>query len=117
MSVTRAAKTAVLFAATAVGTTSIVARALAQGPQLSPPLFKDLKWRSIGPAIFGGRILDIEVARVRGQPDQLYLIAENGGVFKSVGGTARNHLSSIMQKLGAHSRLEAIRAAEDKGWL
>jgi two-component system response regulator DesR len=32
-------------------------------------------------------------------------------------GTARNHLSSIMQKLGAHSRLEAIRVAEDKGWL
>jgi photosystem II stability/assembly factor-like uncharacterized protein len=86
MRVTRAAKTAVLFATTAVGATSIVARALAQGPQLSPPLFKDLKWRSIGPAIFGGRILDIEVARIRGQPDQLYLIAENGGVFKSVNG-------------------------------
>ncbi len=32
-------------------------------------------------------------------------------------GTARNHLSSIMQKLGARSRLEAIRAAEEKGWL
>ena len=64
MRVTRAATTAVLLATTAVGTTAIAAPAFAQGPQLAPPLFKDLKWRSIGPTIFGGRILDIEVARI-----------------------------------------------------
>jgi two-component system response regulator DesR len=32
-------------------------------------------------------------------------------------GTTRNHLSAIMGKLGAHSRIEAIRVAEEKGWL
>ena len=32
-------------------------------------------------------------------------------------GTTRNHLSAIMGKLDAHSRIEAIRIAEAKGWL
>jgi two-component system response regulator DesR len=32
-------------------------------------------------------------------------------------GTTRNHLSSIMQKLDVHSRVEAIRVAEERGWL
>jgi two-component system response regulator DesR len=32
-------------------------------------------------------------------------------------GTTRNHLSSGMQKLGASSRHEAVRIAEDQGWL
>ena len=32
-------------------------------------------------------------------------------------GTARNHLSTAMQKLGAHNRTEAARLAEAKGWL
>ncbi len=32
-------------------------------------------------------------------------------------GTTRNHLSAIMQKLDAHSRIEAIRVAEERGWL
>ena len=32
-------------------------------------------------------------------------------------GTARNHLSAIMRKLGASSRIEAIRIAEEEGWL
>ncbi len=32
-------------------------------------------------------------------------------------GTVRNHLSSAIQKLGAHNRTEAARIAEQKGWL
>jgi len=32
-------------------------------------------------------------------------------------GTTRNHLSAIMQKVGAVSRAEAVRIAEEKGWL
>jgi two-component system response regulator DesR len=32
-------------------------------------------------------------------------------------GTVRNHLSSVMQKLGARNRGEAARLAEEKGWL
>jgi two-component system response regulator DesR len=32
-------------------------------------------------------------------------------------GTVRNHLSSVMQKLDARNRAEAVRVAEDRGWL
>lgn len=32
-------------------------------------------------------------------------------------GTVRNHLSAAIRKTGARSRLEALRTAEDKGWL
>ncbi len=32
-------------------------------------------------------------------------------------GTVRNHLSSVMQKLDARNRAEAVRIAEENGWL
>ncbi len=32
-------------------------------------------------------------------------------------GTVRNHLSSVMQKLDARNRAEALRLAEERGWL
>jgi two-component system response regulator DesR len=32
-------------------------------------------------------------------------------------GTVRNHLSSVMQKLDARNRAEAVKVAEEKGWL
>jgi two-component system, NarL family, response regulator DesR len=32
-------------------------------------------------------------------------------------GTVRNHLSSVMQKLDARNRGEAVRVAEERGWL
>ncbi len=32
-------------------------------------------------------------------------------------GTVRNHLSAAMTKLGAHNRAEALRMAEERGWL
>ncbi|MGZ4180689.1 MAG: response regulator [Solirubrobacteraceae bacterium] len=32
-------------------------------------------------------------------------------------GTVRNHLSSVMQKLNARNRAEALKLAEEKGWL
>jgi two-component system, NarL family, response regulator DesR len=32
-------------------------------------------------------------------------------------GTVRNHLSTSIQKLGVHNRMEAVRLAEQKGWL
>jgi len=32
-------------------------------------------------------------------------------------GTVRNHLSSAIQKLEARNRMEAVRVAEEKGWL
>jgi two-component system response regulator DesR len=32
-------------------------------------------------------------------------------------GTVRNHLSSVMQKLDARNRAEALKLADEKGWL
>jgi two-component system response regulator DesR len=32
-------------------------------------------------------------------------------------GTVRNHISSVMQKLDARNRAEAVRIAEERGWL
>jgi two-component system response regulator DesR len=32
-------------------------------------------------------------------------------------GTVRNYLSAAIQKLGAHNRADAVRIAEEKGWL
>ena len=44
-------------------------------------------------------------------------VAELAAALYLSPGTTRNHLSSIMQKLDVHSRIEAIRVAEDRGWL
>ena len=50
--------------------------------------------------------------------------ARDGGTIAQIAddlhlspGTARNHLSAVMQKLGAATRQDAIRTAEDQGWL
>lgn len=44
-------------------------------------------------------------------------VAELASALHLSHGTARNHLSTIMGKLGAGSRIEAIRLAEERGWL
>ncbi|MDO8189499.1 response regulator transcription factor [Conexibacter sp. JD483] len=44
-------------------------------------------------------------------------IAELAGALHLSPGTVRNHLSAIIGKLGAGSRIEAIRRAEERGWL
>ncbi len=44
-------------------------------------------------------------------------VAELAGSLHLSPGTTRNHLSAIMAKLGAANRAEAVRVAEEKGWL
>jgi two-component system, NarL family, response regulator DesR len=44
-------------------------------------------------------------------------VAELAAALHLSPGTTRNHLSAIMQKLDARSRIEAIRVAEERGWL
>jgi two-component system, NarL family, response regulator DesR len=44
-------------------------------------------------------------------------VAELATALNLSRGTTRNHLSAIMQKLDAQSRIEAIRVAEERGWL
>jgi two-component system response regulator DesR len=44
-------------------------------------------------------------------------VAELAAALYLSPGTVRNHLSSVMQKLDARNRGEAIRVADEKGWL
>jgi len=44
-------------------------------------------------------------------------VAEIAAALYLSPGTVRNHLSSVMQKLGAANRAEALRIVEEKGWL
>jgi two-component system response regulator DesR len=44
-------------------------------------------------------------------------VAELAGALYLSPGTVRNHLSSVMQKLDARNRGEAVRVAEERGWL
>jgi two-component system, NarL family, response regulator DesR len=44
-------------------------------------------------------------------------VSELAGALYLSPGTVRNHLSSVMQKLDARNRAEAVRVAEEKGWL
>src|SRR5689334_21277634 len=55
--------------------------AAAQSQSASP--FSFLKWRSIGPVNTSGRIDDIAVARIRGEPDAIYIATASGGLWKS----------------------------------
>jgi photosystem II stability/assembly factor-like uncharacterized protein len=49
---------------------------------LSDELFKSLQFRSIGPAIMGGRIDDFAV--VESNPDIIYVATASGGIWKTV---------------------------------
>jgi two-component system, NarL family, response regulator DesR len=44
-------------------------------------------------------------------------VADIAGALYLSPGTVRNHLSSVMQKLNARNRAEALKFAEEKGWL
>jgi two-component system, NarL family, response regulator DesR len=44
-------------------------------------------------------------------------VADLAGALYLSPGTVRNHLSSVMQKLDARNRAEALRVAEERGWL
>jgi len=52
--------------------------------KVSPMLLTGLHWRSIGPAMFGGRVVD--VAGVPGKPDLLFVGAASSGLYKSTNG-------------------------------
>src|ERR1039458_7911657 len=91
---------------------------LAQGPQLAPPLFSSLKWRNIGPATFSGRFTDIAVARVPGQPDQIFVAASTGGVFKSTnGGTSWTPVFDQVNALMSMGSLVVAPSAPNIVWV
>ena len=63
---------------------------VAQGPaagatqtaQLDPAWLAGLRWRSIGPAAMGGRIVDLAV--VESDPSTFYAATASGGLFKTI---------------------------------
>jgi two-component system, NarL family, response regulator DesR len=54
---------------------------------------------------------------VLGASREYATIAELAKALYLSPGTVRNHLSSVMQKLDARNRGEAVRVAEERGWL
>src|SRR5262245_18790286 len=52
--------------------------------RVAPQLLGGLQWRSIGPAMFGGRVAD--VAGAPGNPNLLFVAHSSGGLFKSTNG-------------------------------
>ncbi len=44
-------------------------------------------------------------------------VADLAGVLHLAPGTVRNHLSAAIGKTGARTRAEAVRLAEENGWL
>ncbi len=66
---------------------ALVALCFAQAPgqvKVSPDLLSGLHWRSIGPAVFGGRVTS--VVGVPGDPYILYAGHSTGGLWKSTNG-------------------------------
>jgi photosystem II stability/assembly factor-like uncharacterized protein len=52
--------------------------------QFDAKTFERLEWRSIGPAIFDGRVADVE--GVPGNPNLVYVASASGGLWKTVNG-------------------------------
>ena len=52
-----------------------------QSGQFSESIYRNLKWRHIGPANIGGRVDDIAV--VEGNTNIIYIGAASGGVWKT----------------------------------
>lgn len=52
--------------------------------QVDSSLLAGLHWRAIGPAVFGGRVVD--VAGVAGDPNIIYVAHSSGGLWKSTNG-------------------------------
>ena len=52
--------------------------------KVDPQLLQGLRWRSIGPAVFGGRVTD--VSGVPGNPNIIYVAHSSAGLFKSTNG-------------------------------
>ncbi|MFB3854429.1 MAG: hypothetical protein ACE148_11470 [Vicinamibacterales bacterium] len=51
---------------------------------VSAGLLAELQWRSVGPAIMGGRVDDLAV--VQGNPDAIYMATASGGLWKTTNG-------------------------------
>lgn len=120
---------------TTFGRPGYLRRAMASGA--SGFLLKDAPARELAVAIrrtvAGERVVDPELAAqalsdgdspLSGREAEVLAAAVDGSSVAEVArrlflseGTVRNHLSAAIQKLNARNRMEAVRIAEEKGWL
>jgi two-component system response regulator DesR len=120
---------------TTFGRPGYLRRAMASGA--SGFMLKDAPARELAIAIrrtaAGERVLDPQLAAqalsdgdspLSQRESEVLISAADGASIADVArrlflseGTVRNHLSSAIQKLEARNRMEAIRVAEEKGWL
>jgi len=60
------------------------AQTFAAEGHIDSKLLDQLEWRSIGPAVMGGRIADIDA--VPGDPTTVFVAAGSGGLFRTLDG-------------------------------
>src|SRR5581483_1970563 len=88
------------------------------GPRLAPPLFAGLTWRNIGPSTIGGRVDRVAVARRRGEPDQIYIIGNAGGAFRSTnGGTSWSPVFDAVNGAKSMGDIEVSKSNPNVIWL
>ena len=80
----------------------------APAASIGADLLDGLSWRSIGPAMFAGRVVD--VAGVPGRPEILYVASASGGLYKSV--NAGTTFTPVLERGGTLS-LGAIAVQPD----
>ncbi|WP_307175005.1 response regulator transcription factor [Streptomyces africanus] len=120
---------------TALGRPGTLQRALAA--RVSGYLLKDAPPSELGRAIRriaqGGRVIDPELALASWESDVSPLTVREADVLRQAAtgaepaeiaqrmnlstGTVRNYLTSAVAKLHARNRLDAVRIAEEAGWL
>ena len=88
----RLPKTTLVLALTCVAATHFAATPLTAQPPTR--IAAALHWRSIGPAIAGGRISDVEI--VPGTQSHIYLGAASGGVWRER--QPRHHLDPALRR-------------------
>jgi len=79
------------------------------GQAVPAGMLDGLEWRGIGPAATGGRIADIAVSKVAGEPAEIYVATTTGGVFKS--GNEGVSWTPIFDKAGGMLSIGAIAVA------
>lgn len=86
----------------------VPALALAAAASAQTPI-SVTNFRSIGPVNTSGRIDDIAVARIRGEPDAIYIATASGGVWKSSNNGVS--FSPIFDRVNAMQSIGAIAVA------
>jgi hypothetical protein len=94
---------------------SLSVAAQTSAPRIAPQLLGGLQWRSIGPAMFGGRVAD--VAGVPGNPNLLFVAHSSGGLFKlagTAGGRRMRSLNGSAAQRATRPKGRRLVAADDR---